>query len=173
MAFPGLSHRMVRRTVATSVVAGMALVFPAAGMGAAWAGAATLAKASLPSACPTAALVQAKLGHKVTKTDSVKITSGGEQVRTCGYKTSFKVPTIIVFATPISHTKFLAARKAESKKAHIVVLSDLGSSAWALKAGGGLAVLRGTLEFAVSAPHTSDPRLEALAHKIIADLPRS
>ena len=173
MDFPSSLHRRVRGVVTTSVIAGMALTLSAAGAGTASAGAATLAKSSLPSACPTAALVQAKLGHKVTKTDSVKITSGGEQVRTCGYKTSFKVPTIIVFATPISHAKFLAARTAESKKAHVVVLSGLGGSAWALKAGGGLAVLRGTLEFAVSAPHTGDGRLEALAHKIIVDLPRS
>ena len=54
-----------------------------------------------------------------------------------------------------------------------MVLSGLGDSAWALKAGGGLVALKGTLEFVISAPHTSDRRLETLAHKIIKDLPRS
>ena len=51
-------------------------------------------------------------------------------------------------------------------------MRGLGNEAWALKGGGGLAVLKGNLEIVISAPRTSDRQLEALARIAIRTLPR-
>ncbi len=98
--FAGSLKRTVTRFIAIFVVAGMAIVSSVAGVGVASAGATTAARTSFPAACPTAALVSSKLGHKVTKTVSAKVAAGGERA----------VPTI-VFVTPVTRAKFTAAHQ--------------------------------------------------------------
>ncbi len=155
-------------------MAGAALVSTIAAVGVPSASASATTTTALPRACPSAQIVQSTLGRKVTKVGSVRVsTSAGEKAKGCGYKTSYKTPTVVVFGTPVSAAKFAASRRIESKRARVVTVRGLGNEAWALKGGGGLAVLKGNLEIVISAPRTSDRQLEALARIAIRALPRS
>ena len=109
------NHR-VRRAVGASFVAGAALVSTIAAVGVPSASASATTTTALPRACPSAQIVQSTLGRKVTKVGSVRVsTSAGEKAKGCGYKTSYKTPTVVVFGTPVSAAKFAASRRIESK----------------------------------------------------------
>jgi hypothetical protein len=137
------------------------------------ASAAPVARTPLPKACPSKSMLESALKDKITKVASATTTSSHGTVKVCAYKTSFKVHTEIAFGTPVSQTGFVAVRKAEAKKASIVVVHGVGDAAWALKGGAGFSFLKGTLDTGIAAPHATDAQLVTLARSIIKGLPQT
>jgi hypothetical protein len=121
----------------------------------------------VPKTCPSTSVVAATLKQKVSKVASAFTSSSTGSKRTCTYTTSFVVPTTITFGSPVTAAAFAASQKAASKGVPVVTVHGLGNAAWAVKAGNGLAVLKGTLDIVISAPKTTDAELEALARKIL------
>jgi hypothetical protein len=111
--------------------------------------------------------VTATLKQKVSKITSTVATTATGSKRTCTYKTTFVVPTTIIFGAPVTTAAFAASQKAAGKGVTVVTVHGLGNAAWAVKAGNGLAVLEGALDIVISAPQTTDAELEALARKIL------
>jgi hypothetical protein len=121
----------------------------------------------VPRTCPQTALVASKLKQKVEKVSSRLTTSKTGTKRTCVYTTTVIVPTTITFGSPVTAARFDASRKAAGKGTTVVTVKGLGNVAWAVKAGNGLSVLKGTLDIVISAPRTTDAELEALARTIL------
>lgn len=121
----------------------------------------------VPKTCPSTSVVASTLKQKVSKVASTFSSSSTGSKRTCTYTTSFVVPTKITFGSPVTAAAFAASQKAASKGVAVVSVHGLGDAAWAVKAGNGLAVLKGTLDIVISAPQTTDAELEALARKIL------
>ena len=104
--------------------------------------------------------------HVTAVTTTTAATATGSK-RTCVYKTTFPVPDTIVFGSPVTAAKFAATQAAAATGVAVVTVHGIGTAAWAIKAGNGMAVLTGTLEIVISAPATTDTELEALAKKIL------
>jgi hypothetical protein len=121
----------------------------------------------VPKTCPSTSVVAATLKEKVSKVASAFTSGSTGSKRTCTYTTAFVVPTRITFGSPVTAAAFAASQKAASKGVPVVTVHGLGDAAWAVKAGNGLAVLKGTLDIVISAPKTTDAELEALARKIL------
>ena len=121
----------------------------------------------VPKTCPSTSVVASTLKQKVSKVSSTLSSSSTGSKRTCTYTTSFVVPTKITFGSPVTAAAFAGSQKAASKGVPVVTVHGLGDAAWAVKAGNGLAVLKGTLDIVISAPQTTDAELEALARKIL------
>ncbi len=161
-----MSRRFRHMSLAAGlIVGGLAVSAPSAG--------AAPARTPLPLACPSRATVATTLKERITKVASATTTTSRGTVKVCAYKTRYKTPTVIAFGTPVSHAKFTALRRMESRQARVVTVPGIGNEAWAVKRGGGLSFLKGTLDTGIAAPHTTDRELRALARTILRDLPRN
>jgi hypothetical protein len=141
------------------------------------------ARAPAPAACPTSAVVTAKLGHKIVKlSSSIAHFSDGQGVdgarRTCNYTTSDGANVMVQLSTGAQVLAFVDAEDAATdlptgyqNHSHvteqIVPVFGLGNDAWALKPAPGqptvLSALYHSRAIVIAAPKTSIGKLAALA----------
>jgi len=117
----------------------------------------TAASGSVPNVCPTAAVVNAALGTHVSAPTTTQLPYG----ITCAYSGGGAIPIRVVFQTDTAST-FAAG---ESAVPTATKVSGLGDAAY--KAGGFLAVLKGTSALRITSPLSTPAQVEALAHKIV------
>ena len=169
MSAPGRfgSPATPRQLPVTATVIGIASLSVLLGASSAAAWSAARSSTPVPKTCPSASVVTATLKHKVSKVTSTASTTATGSNRICTYKTSAPAPTTIRFGSPVTRAAFAASQKAAGKGVVVITVHGLGDAAWAVKAGNGLSVLKGTLDIVFSAPETTDAELEALARKIL------
>jgi hypothetical protein len=148
---------------------------------------ASAAAPGLPKSCPAASVLTTALGLKVAHVRSYagpisSTTLAGmgpapdaahykktlQSERTCTYSGSTTGPITISFIAPMTADAFSRSRTSLRKTGVAVAsVGGIGDTAWAVRAGGLLFVLKGSVDIVISAPRISVVHLKALAGEIV------
>jgi hypothetical protein len=141
----------------------------------------------LPRSCPPASVLRTVLGLKVAHVtsyagpissttlagmgpapDSAHYKKTAQTERTCTYSGSPTGPITISFIAPMTADAFSRSRTSLRKTGVAVAsVGGIGDTAWAVRAGGLLFVLKGSVDIVISAPRMSVAHLKALAGELV------